>query len=228
MHGAAQTANAAPSSALEPLRRAPPTSSGATIRFGSGSRPMNASPTTISRKPAICLLRRLAEHRRDARRGGAEHDEDDGEAGDEREAADEDPARRPRLAQPAGLDRRDRRQVAGHERQHARRHDREEAREERDRDAREHAGLGLEAGELLVEPPFELGVERTAPVGHRVGRRLDGRTARARPAPDRDAERRAAPTRQPDERQHPGEQVEAALRRRGEHALAELVDELPP
>ena len=53
MHGAAQTANAPPSSAFDPRRRACCSRPGATVRSGQGSKPMNASPITISTKPAI-------------------------------------------------------------------------------------------------------------------------------------------------------------------------------
>ena len=49
----------------------------------------------------------------------AENDEDDGEAEDEGHARRNDAARHPALAEPVDLDRRDRREVAGHERQHA-------------------------------------------------------------------------------------------------------------
>src|ERR687886_3049485 len=57
MQGAAQTANAAPSSAEEPRRRAPPTSPGAISRSGNGSSPANASPKTITTKPATAWTR---------------------------------------------------------------------------------------------------------------------------------------------------------------------------
>ena len=53
MQGAAQTANAAPSSSPEPVRRAPSSSPGAAIRVGTGSRPMKARPITTSTNPAI-------------------------------------------------------------------------------------------------------------------------------------------------------------------------------
>ena len=52
-HGAAQTANAAPSRAREPLARARVSAPGASMRSGHGSRPMKASPSTTSTKPAI-------------------------------------------------------------------------------------------------------------------------------------------------------------------------------
>ncbi len=52
MHGAAQTANAPPSSTLDPRRRAPVSSPGASILSVQGSTPMNVSPMTTSTKPA--------------------------------------------------------------------------------------------------------------------------------------------------------------------------------
>ena len=55
MHGAAQTANAPPSSTDDPPRRAICSSPGAIARSGHGSRPTNASPSTISTKPAISV-----------------------------------------------------------------------------------------------------------------------------------------------------------------------------
>ena len=55
-HGAAHTANAAPSSAVEPSR-ARTTRPGASIRSGHGSNPANASPKTTSRSPASSIRR---------------------------------------------------------------------------------------------------------------------------------------------------------------------------
>src|SRR5437667_9151169 len=52
IHGAAHTSKAAPSSAPEPRRLAPPTRPGATRRSGNGSRPTTASPKTTTTKPA--------------------------------------------------------------------------------------------------------------------------------------------------------------------------------
>jgi len=53
MHGAAHTANAPPSSAFEPRRRACCRSPGATARSGHGRSRRNASPITTSTNPAI-------------------------------------------------------------------------------------------------------------------------------------------------------------------------------
>src|SRR3954447_23595743 len=57
MRGAAQTAKAAPSSAPDPRLRALPTKLGATNRSGKGRRPANASPNTITTKPATAWTR---------------------------------------------------------------------------------------------------------------------------------------------------------------------------
>src|SRR6478736_3168215 len=54
--GAAQTAKAAPSSAREPDARARLSAPGATSRSGHGKRPMKASPSTTSTKPASFVL----------------------------------------------------------------------------------------------------------------------------------------------------------------------------
>src|ERR687887_491297 len=80
----------------------------------------------------------------------------------------------------------------------------------------------VEAGELLVEPALELRVERSAPVRGRVDR---GRGACPAPAAREHGEHDGAES-DSGERENPREQVEAALRRRREHALPELVYEL--
>ena len=60
------------------------------------------------------------QHAADRGRPRAQDHEDDGEAGDERQAPQRDAACGTRLAEAIGLDRRHRREVAGHERQDAR------------------------------------------------------------------------------------------------------------
>ena len=55
MHGAAQTANAPPSSAPDPRRRAPVSSPGASTRSGTGSSPTNARPSTTRMNPATWM-----------------------------------------------------------------------------------------------------------------------------------------------------------------------------
>ena len=61
-----------------------------------------------------------------------------GEADDERDARDRDPAPRATVAEPVDVDGRDRREVARDERQHARRHHGDEPGEERDRELFNH------------------------------------------------------------------------------------------
>ena len=129
----------------------------------------------------------------------------------------------PALAEPVDLDRRDGREVAGDERQHAGRDDREQPGEERDRQLLDHRS-GVEAGELLVDPQLEAGAS-ARPAGCRAPRRRRRRrgfaTRLSAPMPTADgadADRR--------EREQPGEQVEAVRRRDGEHLRAELGDEV--
>ena len=170
-----------------------------------GSRPMKTSPKTISRKPAICSSRtgsrrsrgRSPPRRRRARRRPRE-------PATNGQARDDDPPRRPRLAQPVGLDRRDRREVAGHERQHARARGTRRSPRGTRRDAGRAHGLGLEAGELLVEPPFDAPGSSGRLVGgarRSAGRAIGSSATRAPTA--------TAATADPGERQQPREQVEA-------------------
>ena len=77
-----------------------------------------------ARDRTLCLVRQRVG---DEARGSPECDENNGEAGDEREARKRDASPDARVTQPLGIDGRDCRQVAGHERQHARERDRREA-----------------------------------------------------------------------------------------------------
>src|SRR6187200_2427377 len=77
--------------------------------------------------------------------------------------------------------------------------------------------LPVEASKLFVHPAVELRVER------RAGRY--GLGPPARPAPHEPADGDRADTER-DERQDPREQVQALLRRLGEHCRPELGDEL--
>ena len=148
----------------------------------------------------------------------AERHEDSREADHERDAGEHDPSCRPALVEPVRLDGGDGREIARHERQHARGQKRDESREQRDERLGRPHGSVLVAGELLVHSPLEVRVE--------VGLALLGAAvAAAAPGPgersdddDPDGERR--------ERQEPGEEVEAALGRLGENGRPELVDEL--
>ena len=80
-------------------------------------------------------------------RGGAraQHDEDDREAQRERKARHHDPLGDAALLQPHGLDPRDCREVAWHERQHARKCDRDDSGQERERNALSHPAPGAGA-----------------------------------------------------------------------------------
>ena len=212
MHGAAQTANAPPSRAPEPPRRARCSRPGATARSGHGSSADEREPDHDEHEAGDLGLGRLRDDARDRRRPGAEHDEHDREAGDERHA------RRARFAVPSprspsavDLERRDRREVAGDERQHARRDHRDQAR----RGTRSAASQPSKPRELLVDAALELRVERagrlpaSAPAG--AGRALRDHYQ----APPAIA---TAPTAMPPNGQHPREQVEA-VRARERRAL---------
>ena len=221
MHGAAHTANAPPSSAPEPRRRAPV------------EQPRRDDPLRHRQQPDereaehdeheagdLASARSARQHAADRRRAGAEHDEDDREAEDERDARDDDAPRRAALAEPSRLDARERREVARHERQHARRDHRREAGEERDRRAaRPSLAASRAARRAGARSP---GRARRRPVGGSPGSRARAsgssarRRTRAAPAPSDHAA----------ERQPPREQVEALVRRRREDAGAEVRDEL--
>ena len=198
MQGAAQTANAPPSSAAEPPRRARWSRPGATARSGHGSRPANARPITTSAKPAICGLASSSGRRsRSRRRAAPRSDEDEREAGDERHAREHDPPPRAPLAEPVDVDGRDRREVAGHERQHARRHHRDEPGEERDRELLKHRSgraprrRGARARGRAAAPAV---AGASAPSPARLRDQYQARRSRARPRRSR-SRRTAAPTR---------------------------------
>ena len=203
MHGAAHTAKAPPSRNDEPRRRAPWTSPAPTSRSGHGSRPMNTSPKTIRTKPAICssrnwfrgIERPTAAAPAPSRTKTAMRPATNGRlARTTRRAAPGSPSR-------SASTRRDRRQIARHERQHARSEERDEAGGERDGDGRAGAH------------------GRSARARRRAGARARDRaaaSARARPraaapAPGEQPDHDRAEC-EPDERQEPREQVEAALR----------------
>ena len=88
----------------------------------------------------------------------------------------------PALAEPVDLDRRDRRQVAGHERQHARRHDRDEPGEERDRELLKHRSARAPRRRAAR-------ARASSAAGATAG---SGRAPVARPVPGADAERHGA------------------------------------
>jgi hypothetical protein len=90
-----------------------------------------------------------AQNAADCRCSGTESDEHEREAGDERHARKRDAPRDARLTETIGLDRRDGREVAGYEREHAGSHDREEPCKERDRQLRSHRAPSDDAAPLL-------------------------------------------------------------------------------
>ena len=160
MHGAAQTANAPPSSTRRAATAGALEQPGADQPLGPRQQPHEGEAEDDEHEAGDLLEEELVvdERAADERGGGAEQDEHGGEAGDERDARRDHPPRRPRLAEPVGLDRRDGREVAGNEREHARGEEGEEPGDERD-------------GELVR-------------FMHRSGR---ARRRRAAPAPDRAA-----------------------------------------
>ena len=87
-----------------------------------------------ARSPAVRSSRNWSrnEPRTEELGADAERDEDEREAEHERDARKHDPAGRAAVTEPIGLDRRDGRQVAGHEWQHAGREERDEAAGKRD------------------------------------------------------------------------------------------------
>ena len=169
-HGAAQTANAAPSRAREPLARARVSAPGASMRSGQGSSPMKREPEHDEHEAGDLRPRLLVDPAAERRRAGAEDDEDDREAERERHARGDHPSGHPALAEPVDLDRRDRGQVAGDERQHAGEGDRDEARGERCRDPLSHRS---------GRAPRRAGAPRPARAGARSA------TSAAAPAPAR-------------------------------------------
>src|SRR5262249_37672590 len=83
-------------------------------------------------EPGERLARLVAQDVPDQVRSGAEHYEDGGKAGNERKARQRDATADTRIAEPLRLNRRDRGQVAGDERQHAGEGNRREAEHEED------------------------------------------------------------------------------------------------
>ena len=137
IHGAAHTAKASPRSTNEPRRRAPCSSPAPSSRSGQGSSPMKASPKTMSTKPAICLDARIGSERASDQRGRRPQQHEHG-AGSRRQrnARSDDAPRAAGLAEAVGIDGRYRREVPGHEWQHARCEEGEEARDERGQQGR--------------------------------------------------------------------------------------------
>ena len=222
MHGDAQTANAPPSATREPRLRAPCSKPAPTSRSGQGSSPMKASPKTTSTKPEMRSSRNWLRKRPSptswaptpSRTKTAVNPSTKGML------ASDHPAGRALLAEPLRLDRGDRRQVAGHEREHARCEKGDESREQRDGQLRQaHAGLIPRSGRARRpaaarapdrEVPQALASALVAAPAPRPRERSDGHGTDGKPG----------------KRKQPGEEVESMLRRLGEHGRAELVDEL--
>ena len=101
MHGAAQTANAPPSSAPEPRRRAPGQQPGRDHALRHRQQPDEREPDHDEHEAGDLGLSALREDVADCRRAGAEDDEDDGEPEDERHARAHDPPRGASLPEPS-------------------------------------------------------------------------------------------------------------------------------
>ena len=228
MHGAAHTANAPPSSTREPRPRAPCDEPGADEPLGPRQEAHEREPEHDEHEARDLLEQELvaeeaaadaAPRRRRAATKTAVKPRTNGMlAMTTRRAVPGSPSR-------SALDRRDGREVAGHERQHARREERDEAR-------RANA-TGIDSlGRSLRRTACELRRRRAARArGSRRSRRLAVVVAARRAdgsTPTRRSPTPSAPATSSAERQQPGEQVEAALRRLGEHARPELVDERRP
>ena len=111
---------------------------------------------TTSTNPAILVWVSLSTKLPIAAAPAPRSDEDDGEADDERDARDDDATTGAGAFEPVDVDRRDRGEVAGDERQHARRHDGGEPCEERDRQLLKHRSRASSSSTR----PLELGIER--------------------------------------------------------------------
>ena len=188
---------------------------------------MKTSPKTISTKPAICSSRnwfsaiespiaaapaprRTKNATSPATKGRLERTIRPGRA---------------RLAEPVGLDRRDRREVARHEREHAGREERDEARSERDGDAGRAHRSSAHSNRASSSS------SRRSTSGSRGGGSRGGssrtRAERERLQPhasaaDDDAPRRAIPA----SGSSHASQSKPCRGGHGQHASAELVDEL--
>ena len=200
----------------EPEPRACCNSPGATARSGHGSTPRNARPRTISTKPAISSCDRWSTVLPTAAAAAPSSDEDEREPDDERHAREHDLPREPSLAESVDLDRGERREVAGDERQHARRHHRDQTCEKRDRELLKHRTAPSSSSMSSLASSGASSADG-AP-GPRAGVRDQYQAA----APSD----HAAPIRMPPIGKHPREEVESVLRRCREDARAEVRDHL--
>ena len=223
MQGAAQMAKAPPSRKPEPRRRASWTSPAPSEPLRPGQQPHEREAEHDQDEAGDLLHQELVLREREPDRGGtgAEKDEDGHEPADERQARADDAARRARLAQPLGLDGRDRGEVARDERA-----------------ARTGRGTRRNRRRTRRRPTFRSRptlMARSGRARRRAAARARDRAARATsagslaaagvaPAPGEHADDDHA-EREPGERQQPRDQLEALPRRLGEHGRAELVDE---
>src|SRR5215207_5068904 len=215
MHGAAQTAKAAPRRAPEPRRCAPVKRLGATSRSGHGRRPRKASPSTTKTKPASSERRlrsrsppRAAAPAPRATKTAVKPSTNGTLARATRRPTPASPSRSASTAETADRYPGTRGRTQGVMIEKS--------------PARNATGSSVViARELTVEPALELRIERRAPV--RVRRSLD--RARATPAPDEDRDY-ARSDQQPRQRQDPGEPMEPLTRWRRQHRRSEVRDEL--
>src|SRR3990170_4021867 len=217
MHGAAHTAKAPPRRTREPRLRAPRTSPAPRSRSGHGRSPMNASPKMTRTKPATFSSRNWSAKRRpptsaaptpSSTKNAVKPSTNGKLARTTRRAVPGCPSRSASTADTAD------RYPGTSGRTHGARNE--------TMPATNATGIAVqlisvvEAGELFVDEPLELRVER---------RRLTfRRRAAAAPRPDEQAEGYPAPQKRP-EREEPREEAEAALGRGREHPCAELADE---
>ena len=120
MQGAAQTANAPPSSAFDPRRRACCSRPGRHRALRPRQQPDEREPDHDQHETGDLDLGLLVDRAADRGGAGAEQHEDGREAEDERDARDHDPPADAALTEPVDLDRRDRREITRQQRQHAR------------------------------------------------------------------------------------------------------------
>ena len=175
----------------------------------------NARPSTTRTKPAISSCVRLSTVLPTAAAAAPSSTKTAVNPTMNGRLASSDAPRDAALAEPVDLDRRDRRQVAGDERQDARRHDRDEAGEERDRKLLKHRTARAPRRSARSISGSSAGRLRW----RGAGRRPRASTARRRPST-------TAPAIDAADRQHPGEQVEAVRRGRREDARPEVRDHL--
>ena len=215
MHGAAQTANAAPSSAREPLAARPRQRAGREHPLRPGQQAHEREPEHDEHE-AGDLRPRLAGRRQppSAAAAAPSDDEDDREA-ERRTARSPRPRAARSRARRAGRPRPPRPRTGSRGRAAARRGRRSRRGRRRTPTAIRSA---IEAGELLVEPALVAPARAACPFSdQRCGA---GSGSRSRVQRHASTPSTAAPAEDADERQQPREQVEPVPRRRGEDPRA--------